>query len=51
MYKFSYSKDIYNDVTAYYNWVGKDIYGIEIYSSEISESERQMFNLLWQQSR
>jgi hypothetical protein len=41
----------YNDVTAYYNWRNKEIFGIEIYNQEIADSQRQVFELLWSQSQ
>ena len=51
LYKVSYSCDIYDDLVAYYHWNDNEIYGIEIYNQDIADSQRQMFELLWPQSR
>ena len=42
---------IYDNVTSYYNWKDGEIFGIEIYNQEIADSQRQLFNLLWQQAK
>jgi hypothetical protein len=39
--------DIYNDVVAYYNWVGSDVFGIEVYNAEVAGAQRIFFEMLW----
>ena len=38
---------IYDNVTAYFNWKDSEIFGVEIYNQEIADTQRQLFNLLW----
>lgn len=47
VFEITYNTDIWDDVTAYYNWVDGDIYGIEIYNQQIADTQRQMFEMLW----
>lgn len=46
----SHSCDIYDDVVGYYNWKDTELFGVEIYNQEIANSQRQLFELLWQKS-
>lgn len=39
----------YNDVVGHYNWHDGEIFGIEIYNSDIAQMQRQVFELLWTQ--
>lgn len=41
---------IYNDVVAYHNWKNGEIFGIEIYNQAIADTQRQFFEMLWQQA-
>jgi sugar-specific transcriptional regulator TrmB len=42
---------IYDDVVAYFNWKENEIFGVEIYNTEIANSQRQLFGLLWAQAK
>lgn len=42
--------DIWDDVTAYYNWKDGEVYGIEIYSQPIADTQRAFFEMLWQRA-
>lgn len=46
-----FEADIYDDVVAYYNWHGGEIFGIEIYNKEIAEFQRAFFEMLWLQAK
>lgn len=41
---------IYDDVVVYYNWKNDEIFGVEIYNSDIARTQRQFFEMLWQQA-
>jgi hypothetical protein len=43
------SCDVYDNVVAYYSWKDDEIFGIEIYNKETAATQRQFFELLWQQ--
>jgi sugar-specific transcriptional regulator TrmB len=51
IFRITHSCDVYNSVTAYYHWKGNEIFGIEIYNQQIADSQRQIFELLWTQSK
>ncbi len=38
---------IYDNVVAHYNWKDDEIFGIETYNQDIADSERRLFELLW----
>lgn len=40
----------YGAVVAYYNWQDSEIFGIEIYNQDIANSQRRLFELLWDRS-
>lgn len=40
--------DMYDNVTAYYHWKDNEVFGIEIYNEAIADSQRQLFELVWQ---
>jgi len=42
---------VYDNVTAYFNWKDSEIFGVEIYNQEIADTQRQLFNLLWDKAR
>jgi len=50
LFLITHSVVIYNDVTSYYNWKGGEIFGMEIYNSEIADMQRQLFEMLWRQA-
>ncbi len=43
--------DIYNNVVGIYNWVGSDVFGVEIYNEKVAQLQRQIFEILWKQGR
>ncbi|HSX31611.1 MAG TPA: helix-turn-helix domain-containing protein [Candidatus Saccharimonadales bacterium] len=43
--------DIYNDVVGIYNWVGSDVFGIEIYNRKVAALQRQLFELVWEKGQ
>lgn len=47
----TYNTIVYNNVVAHYHWEGDKLFGIEIYSSKMADSQRQIFELLWRQSQ
>lgn len=49
VFPITHSTIIYDDVTAYYNWRGGKVFGIEITNSEIADAQRHFFEMLWAQ--
>ena len=49
VFKIQHLCDVYDNVVAYYHWSDGDVFGIEIYNNDIANSQRQFFELLWQQ--
>jgi sugar-specific transcriptional regulator TrmB len=41
---------IYDDVVVYYNWQDNEVFGVEIHNGAIANTQRQFFEMLWQQS-
>jgi len=41
---------VYNDVVVYYNWKDGEVFGVEIHNADIANTQRQFFEMLWQQS-
>lgn len=39
--------DIYNDVTAIYNWHEGEVFGVEIHNAKVAHMQRQMFEIIW----
>ncbi|MBI3980578.1 hypothetical protein HY345_01110 [Candidatus Microgenomates bacterium] len=39
---------IYNDVFAFYNYVGGEYFAIEIHNTEIAKTQKQIFDILWE---
>lgn len=50
VFTISHSTVVYNDVTAHFNWNDNEVFGIEVYNKQIADSQRQMFNILWNQA-
>jgi hypothetical protein len=42
---------VYDNVVGYFNWKDDEVFGIEIYNSQIAHTQRQLFELLWQQAQ
>jgi len=50
-FPISYSTFIYDDIVAMYQWRNKTIYGTEIHSEDFANTQKALFEMLWQQSR
>lgn len=50
VFRIACATDIYDDVVAYYNWHGGDVFGIEIYNKDIAAAQTTFFNILWAQA-
>jgi len=50
VFPITHSTIIYNDVTSYYNWKDGEVFGIEVYNPQIADSQRQFFEMLWNQA-
>lgn len=50
VYDITHDTAIYDDVVAYSNWKEGEIFGVEIHNPEVANSQRQLFELLWNQS-
>jgi hypothetical protein len=46
----TFAIDIYNDITAYYNWHDNEVFGIEIRNKDITKAQSAFFEMLWQQT-
>lgn len=44
---FDHQIDIYNDVVAFYNWEGEEVFGVEIYNQRVARLQKQIFEVLW----
>lgn len=42
---------IYNDVTAFYHYIDKDIFCVEIVSSDLTRMQKQIFEFIWRYAR
>jgi sugar-specific transcriptional regulator TrmB len=49
VFSITHSLVIYDDVTSYYNWKDGEVFGIEVYNSQIANAQRQFFEMLWNQ--
>lgn len=47
----SIQMDIYNDVTATYNWHEGEIFGVEIYNTKVTDFHKQIFELTWNMAK
>lgn len=43
--------DIYNEVVSHYNWFEGEIFGVEIYNEKIASMERELFEIVWKQTK
>ena len=50
VFPITFSTIVYDDVVAYYNWKGGEIFGIEVHNGEIAEAQRRIFTMLWGQA-
>lgn len=49
--KIKHSTIIYDNVTSYYNWHSKEVFGLEIYNQEIADTQRSFFEILWKKAQ
>lgn len=50
-FPITYSTMIYDDTVAMFEWQNKNIFGIELHSSNVAGVQKAFFELLWQQSQ
>ena len=50
IFPITHSTVTYDNVIAYYNWRGGEVFGVEIYNQEIADSQRQVFEMLWRKA-
>jgi hypothetical protein len=51
VFPITHSCDVYDGVTAYYNWQDGEVFGIEIHNKQIADAQRRLLEGLWVQSR
>lgn len=51
IFPITHSMVCYDDVVAYYNWQGGQIFGIELYNQEIADAQQTLFEMLWTQGQ
>jgi sugar-specific transcriptional regulator TrmB len=51
VFPITHSSVMYDDVVAYYNWKGDEVFGLEIHNQEIATTQRSLFEMLWQQGQ
>ena len=50
VFPIAHSTIVYDNVTVHFNWKQGEMYGIEIYNSDIAAAQRAVFELLWNQA-
>jgi hypothetical protein len=50
LFQLNHTMVIYDDVVAHYNWKAGEVFGIEIYNTEIADTQRQFFQMLWEKA-
>ena len=50
VFLITHSVVIYDNVTSYYNWKDGEVFGVEMYNQEIADSQRQFFEMLWNEA-
>lgn len=51
VFHIAHETHIYDDITAYYNWDPDKMFGVEIRNTDIASTQRQVFEMLWQQAK
>jgi sugar-specific transcriptional regulator TrmB len=51
VFPITHSMVTYDDVVAYYNWKGGEIFGVEIYNQQIADAQKRFFEMLWEQGK
>lgn len=49
-FSITHSTHIYDDTVAYYSWERGELFGVAIHSSDIANTQRQFFEMLWRQA-
>ena len=50
LFPINHQMIMYNDVVAYQDWHGGEVFGIEIHNQMIADTQRRFFEMLWKQS-
>ena len=51
VFHIAHETHIYDDITAYYNWDPDKMFGVEIRNADIVSTQRQVFEMLWEQAK
>jgi len=51
VFKIQQSFIIYGDIVAYLDWDDKEVFGVEIHNRRVADTQRQLFDLLWNQAK
>jgi sugar-specific transcriptional regulator TrmB len=51
VFPITHSMVTYDDVVSYYNWKDGEVFGLEVYNSEIATAQRHLFEMLWGQGQ
>jgi sugar-specific transcriptional regulator TrmB len=51
IFKIGDNCDVYDDVIVYFQYKNGEMFAIEIYNQDIADTQRQMFEMLWLQSK
>lgn len=51
IFPITHSMVCYDDVVAYYNWHGEQVFGIELHNQQIADTQRVLFEMLWTQGQ
>ena len=49
-FAITHSCTVYNDVVAYFHWEGNEVFGVEMHTPAIADTQRQLLELIWQRS-
>jgi sugar-specific transcriptional regulator TrmB len=51
-FAITHSMVVYDNVLAYFNWQpGGEVFGVELHNQQLANTQRQFFELLWQQAK
>ncbi len=51
-FAITHSMVVYDNVLAYFNWQsGGEVFGVELHNQQLADTQRQFFELLWEQAR
>ena len=48
MYEIQLEMFLYNDICCIYNYVGQDVFAVEMENSKFTGMQKQMFKILWE---